>query len=206
VVAGALALTILSAGGIHNSVEGRSYITVMGGARWVPNWYFEDKFKIAETPLVPRLFPGGPSGVVSFAYAPFSSFEIAIDLFASSDTFEVTRDANYLSISYGALLMGKYTSRNLLFEGFNPFLGVGVGPMLNWLGRSGALVDERLQVAVAAAAGFQFQFTSNLGLAVDLRYIFARRWFPEVAGLNVGGVAAHVGVTYFFPVARMSEF
>jgi hypothetical protein len=178
----------------------------MGGARWVPNWYFEDKLKTAGTPLAARAFPGGASGVASFAYAPFSNFEFAIDLFVSNDQFEVTGDAKYTSILYGGLVVGKYTARNVLFQGFNPFLGIGGGPALGWLGKDGQLLDEKLTIATAVMGGFQIQFTNNLGITVDVRYMLARRWFPDVSGMNIGGVSAHVGFTYFFPIAPKSEF
>lgn len=179
------------------SIEGWGRISVFGGYRWVPNWFFADKAAEAGRPLV-RPSPGGPQGGASFGYGAFAFAEIAIDLLIGYETFELEGLQPFSAVTYGGLLGPRFTKMDVLFKGFAPYVGVQAGPVLSSVSSNSLPQREKLLGAVAVNGGFNYRFAERLAFNVDVRWMLARNFVDPIAGANVGGVWFSVGFTIFF--------
>jgi hypothetical protein len=179
------------------SIEGWGRVTVFGGYRWVPNWYFADKAAEAGTPML-RPSAGGPQGGASFGYGAFAFVEVAIDLLIGYETFELQGLQPFSSVTYGGLIGPRLTGVDVLFNGFSPYLGVQFGPVLSTVSSASLTQREKLQGAVAVSGGFNYRFSDRFAFNLDVRWMLARHYVDPVAGANVGGVWFSAGFTMFF--------
>ncbi len=186
-----------------DSVQGWGRISVLGGYRWVPNWYFADRAAQAGFPVA-KASPGGPLGIASFGYGVFDSLELAVDLFAAWETFELTDYAPFSATTYGAMLGPRLTKRNL-FPGFTPYVGVEGGPTLALVSSNSISNPERLLGGLAAVGGFHWAFHDRWAISFDVRWIYARSAVPGISGINVGGVLFSLGVSTFFAPSPKRE-
>ena len=188
---------------LNPSVDGWGRISVVGGYRWVPNWYFFDHAAAKGEPVV-KASLGGPQLDVSFGYGAASWLEVAVDLFGAVDWFELEGRSPFTAFTYGGLLGPRVTSTNVLFPGFTPYLGAEVGPTFVLLQSSSVSTPERLIVGFAVVGGFHWRFADHWALSVDVRWLLARG-LSEVSGFNAGGVLFSAGVSYLFPPALQRE-
>lgn len=193
-------VVLLAASGARaesRSIEGWGRISVFGGYRWVPNWFFADKAAEAGTPML-RPSPGGPQGGASFGYGAFPFVEIAIDLLVGYETFTLEGLEPFSAVSYGGLLGPRFTKMDVLFKGFAPYLGVQAGPLLSSVTSTSLPQREKLLGAVAVNGGFNYRFAERMAFTVDARWVLARNYVDPIAGANVGGFWFSVGFTIYF--------
>lgn len=197
-----LLLTLLStsAAAQSSSIEGWGRITAGGGWRWVPNWYFADKAAQAGFPYV-KSSPGGPQGFASFGYGVVSYLEVAIDLFAGAEWFEISGYSPFTAVTYGAVLGPRLSIVDFPFKGLIPHLGVQVGPTLAMLQTDTVSIPEKVLMGTSINGGFTWRFADRFGLTFDARWIFARGYVPPISGINVGGAWFSLGFTIYFPPA-----
>ncbi len=182
----------------ERTIEGMGRITVGVGYRATPNEYFYGKAADVGTPAVKKSI-GGPAVVASFGYAPLDWLEVAIDLFGGYDGFELAGAQPYSAFTYGALLGVRITKMDWPFRGFVPYLNLQLGPTLSVLNTGSQALPEKLQSGYAPGVGFTWRFAERFGLSFDFKWIYARAFVPDVAGINVGGFFFTLGFTVFFP-------
>jgi hypothetical protein len=193
-----LVLSVQAAAQSSQSVEGWGRVTVLGGYRWVPNWYFAGKAAAAGMPVT-RPSVGGPDVIASFGFGASEWLELAVDLFGSYDSFELRGAGAFTAFTYGAVLGPRLTRTNVLFRGFTPYLGVSAGAAFALVSSPSVNPGERLLPGLTAVAGFHWRFTERWGVSLDLRWIYARSAIPGISGLNAGGVLLSLGLSTFFP-------
>jgi hypothetical protein len=183
--------------------DGVGRISIGGGLRWTPNWYFDDRASAqgrattgAEEPVTA---PFGPQGLVSFGYGAFEWFEVAIDLFVGYESFQLQGWLPFTSVSYGALIGVRATRYDFPLPGLVPYVGVQTGPMLVTVTSPSVPQSEALMQAFSVNGGAAYKITDRLGLFVDVRWILGRVFVADIAGRNVGGIFASAGLTIFFP-------
>ncbi len=195
---GALAACASSAEARAQSLEGTGRVTLTGGWRYTPNDYFQGR--AAEAGFTASPSAGGPQAVGTFAYAATSSLEVAVDLFAGAERIELAGTKPLSSATYGAMI-GFRSFWPLGAEGtVVPNAGLALGPMLAWTtGGPEDVSTERLATVYAASAGVSVRLSETFGLALDVRYLLARGLVPGISGINMGGLWAGVGATWFLP-------
>ncbi len=179
-------------------VDGWGRISLGGGYRWVPNWYFADRAAEVGRALE-AVSPGGPQGTVSFGLGVNAFLEVSIDLFAGYEAFTLTPGEQFSSVSYGALVGGRLVAADLFFKGFMPYLTVQAGPMLALVASQATPVPERLIGALAAGAGATWRFSERYGVGLEARWIYGRSYITDISGINVGGVWFTASFTIHFP-------
>jgi hypothetical protein len=70
---------VLSSAGWAQGIDGVGRISVGGGFRWVPNWWFQSHAADLGTPVIPTV-DGGGAGFASFGLGVTTSLEVSIDL------------------------------------------------------------------------------------------------------------------------------
>lgn len=198
-----LAPSALAQAGVQ-SIDGWGRITVLGGYRWVPNWYFAGRAAAAGTPIS-RPSLGGPALVASFGYGATDWLELSVDLFGSYDSFELQGFAPFAAYTYGAVVGPRLSRANVLFRGFTPYLGVEAGATFSFITSVGLTVPEQLLPGVSAVGGFHWKVADRWAIAFDVRWVYARSFIPGVSGVNVGGVIFSLGVTWLFPPRPRAE-
>lgn len=200
--AGLVALALLCAGDAlaGGSVDGRGRVSVYGGYRWVPNGYFEARAREVGMPVL-QPSPGGVQAAASFAYGVHANIEVAIDALVAWERFEVQGLDPFDAWVYGGVVGPRFTTLDLLVDGFCPYAGVQYGPLLSSL-RSGPAAREKLMGAFSVNGGFDWRLTTTLALSLDVRWVLARHFIDPIGGANVGGLWASVGVTFFFAAER----
>lgn len=180
------------------SLEGWGRIGVLGGYRWVPNWYFFDRAQGVGTPLV-SANQGGPQAQVSFGYGASEWLEVAVDLFAGVDAFELDGPAPFTAYTYGALLGARLVASEVPVPRLSPYLGAGVGPTFVLLQSRSVRAPERLVIGLAVLGGVQWQVHERWAVSLDVRWLLARGSVPGVSSFNAGGVLFSLGVSYRLP-------
>jgi hypothetical protein len=184
-------------------IDGVGRITLGGGFRWVPNWWFQDKAALAGTPVVGGI-NGGPQLTASFGYGVSSQFEIAIDLLGSFEGFTLQKlegagTDEYTSAAYGAQAGARWypaISKVIL-----PYLTVQAGPLLSNISGGTEPQAERVLLALSAGGGVTWRVTDHYGVSLDVRYMYARSVLAPISGINVGGVWFGLSFNIFFPPA-----
>lgn len=183
-----------------DGVDGWGRVSLGGGFRWVPNWWFAQRATEAGTPVIPGA-NGGPQATASFGYGVTSIFELNIDLVGSFETLTLQLpDGNrqeYLSAVYGAQLGARivFPVSKALF----PYLTVQTGPLLSNIANAQNPQVERLLLAFTGGGGITWRFTDRYGVSLDVRYTYARSAIWPVSGINVGGVWFGLMFNIFFP-------
>jgi hypothetical protein len=190
-----LAAGVASAQAEH-TIDGWGRVTVLGGYRWVPNWYFADQAQRQGTP-VSRPSVGGPALIASFGYGALDWLELSVDVFGAYDSFEVQGAGQFNAFTYGAVLGPRLTRANL-FRGFSPFLGVEAGATFAVLSSSTVNAGERMLPGLTALVGFHWKVADRWAITFDARWIYGRSYLPGISGLNVGGVVFSLGVSALF--------
>ncbi|MDP1828343.1 MAG: hypothetical protein Q8L48_34055 [Archangium sp.] len=197
-----LGVLLLSSTALADGIDGWGRISVGGGFRWIPNWYFIDRAAQAGTPVLPGL-SGGPQLTASFGYGVSSALELSIDLFGGFETINLAlpdgQKQEYTSGAYGVLLGGRFTGNNVFFKGFMPYLAVQAGPLLSAITSRVNSQPERVLLAFSASAGATWRFADRYGISLEARYINSRSVLSPISGINVGGVAFSALFTIFFP-------
>jgi len=182
----------------RSSAEGWGRISVVGGYRWVPNWYLFERAAALEARVL-KASQGGPQAQVGFGYGVTDYLELAVDLFAAPDWFELSGMGPFTAISYGALIGPRLTSSNVLFRGLSPYLGAEAGPTFILLQSSTHGAPEKLAMGLAVVGGLHWRFQDRWAVTLDVRWLLARANVPEVSGFNGGGVLFSIGVSHFLP-------
>jgi hypothetical protein len=198
----ALALVLVlgaSAAHAQASIDGWGRITVLGGYRWTPNWYFNGRAAEAGYP-VEKPSIGGPAVTASFGYGATSVIELAVDAFFAWETFKLANLEPFNAFTYGGGIGPRLVKGDLFFRGFSPWVAVQAGPIFATV-QSPSLANnpERVLGAIFVAGGFHLRVADRWAITFDVRWIYARAMVPEISGINVGGVVFSLGVTSFFP-------
>ncbi len=197
-----LAVVLMSASAFSASrtLDNTGRITVMAGYRYTPNGYFIDKAKAAASDYS-LVGPGGLYGGASFGYGAFEWCELLIDAFVAWEQFKLQgHQEPFTSFSYGALLGVRITRNDFPIEGVVPHLGLQVGPVLSIVSSSTEPGTEKVQNGYMFSAGFTWRFADRFGLTFDVRYLMARHFVADIAGMSVGGLMFSLGfTTYFIP-------
>jgi hypothetical protein len=188
----------------EHSIDGWGRVTVLGGYRWVPNWYFADQAQKAGTPIT-RPSLGGPDLIASFGYGATDWLELSVDLFGSFDSFAVQGFAPFTTWTYGAVLGPRLIRPNTFFRGFSPFVGVEAGATFVIVNSTSVSVGEQLLPGVTALLGFQLRIAERWAISFDARWVYARSYVPGISGVNVGGVMFSLGVSALFPPRPRSD-
>lgn len=143
--------------------------------------------------------PFGFGGMASFGYGAFEWLELAIDLFGGFESFQLSGEEPFSSVSYGGLIGLRVTRYDFPFQGLVPYVGVQTGPMLTIVTSASEPGGERILQGWSVNGGATFRITERVGVFVDVRYLYGRVYVAEVAGRNVGGVFVSAGVSLFFP-------
>lgn len=199
-----LAVVLLSSAAMGEGIDGWGRVSVGGGFRWVPNWWFEEHAAALGTPVVPAMH-GGPHLTASFGYGVGANLELAIDLLGSFNSFTLALpDGNldeYTAAAYGAQLGGRLVGSNVFIKGLMPYLTVQAGPLLSNISSKTTHVPEKVLLAVSAGGGITYRFMDRYGVTLEARYMYARDAVPPISGINVGGVWFGAMFTIFFPPA-----
>jgi opacity protein-like surface antigen len=182
----------------QNGISGVGRISLLGGWKLTPNDHFFKQSADLGYPTVSRGIGGG-QGTASFGYGAVSFLEVSIDLFLGNDRFQIDTFNPINVLTYGALIGVRFTFMDLLFPGFAPYVGVGVGPTLGyvWTGTEGETF-ERLVTAVAGTAGLTYRVNDRFGLTLEYRFLYARGvWVTS--GVNIGGSFFSLGAVIYFP-------
>lgn len=192
-------LLLLVAGSAEASgVDGLGRISIGGGWRWVPNWYFASKAEEAGRPLE-AVSSGGPQGTASFSLGVNSWLEVAVDLFIGYEGFRLAPQEQFSSVSYGGVIGARLVATDVLFKGFMPYLSLQAGPMLSSVASPQTPNAERLLGALSAAGGATWRFAERYGVSVEARWIYGRLFVPGISGINVGGVWFSASFVIFIP-------
>jgi hypothetical protein len=194
------ALALACAAGAEG-VNGAGRVSVGGGFRWVPNWWFKDRAAALGLSVAPGL-DGGAQGTASFGYGVTSLFELSVDLILGYHSLALSysdHDEPVNSLSAGALLGPRLVGTDVLFKGLMPWLGVQVGPLLSNIATRVVMVPEKVVLALSASAGLNWKVSDRYGVGLEARYVMARNNLPDIAGINVGGVWFSATFTLFFP-------
>lgn len=202
-----LALALLPLLAQAGGIDGVGRVSLGPGFRWIPNWYFHDRAREQGTPIAPGP-EGGPDLAFSFGYGVTRIFEVTIDLLGGWQPFTVqqpTGDVAYNAWMGSGLLGLRVVGSDVLFRGFMPYLCVQAGPLFSSI-QSDHLSEpaERLALGASAGAGFDYRF-GNLGLGLDVRYLYSRAIVPGISGMNVGGVLFGLHFTIFVPASAKQE-
>jgi len=179
------------------SLEGMGRISVVGGYKWTPNWYFESRAAAQGSPLISRT--PGIQGSASFGYGVSSWAEVAVDLFGAWETFALEGYQPFSSTIYGALLGVRIAKLDFLVRGLVPYLQAQVGPSVAQIASTSVASSERVLMGISVSGGLTWRFAERFGITLEARYLQARLSVPEISGANVGGLFASIGVTMFFP-------
>ena len=184
--------------------EGSGRITLLGGYRWVPNWYL---FSQAEAKGAKRVkaAQGGPAAQVGFGFMATDWLDVAVDLFAGSDAFELEGLAPFTAVTYGGLLGARLTGADVIFRGLTLYLGVEGGPTLAFLQSPSVVVPERMMLGFSVVGGFHWRLSDTWAFTFDARWLVARGFVTGVSGFNAGGVLFAAGVSYLFAPAPQRD-
>lgn len=186
-----------------SATDGVGRVSFGGGLRWTPNGFFNGKAAEAGRPNVTNgdfvTAPLGFQGMASFGYGAFEWLELAVDVFAGFESFQLEGWAPHSSLSYGGLLGLRLTRYDFPVAGLVPYLGVQTGPMLVTVTSPSSPGTERIMQAWSVNGGAAYKFTDKLAVYVDVRYLYGRVYVSDIAGRNVGGVWFSAGLTIFFP-------
>lgn len=184
-------------------LEGQGRVSLMPGWRLTPNEYFYGSAQLAGHPVTTPS-RGGPMGVGSFAYGASEIWEVAIDLFAGTETLRLDGLEPISSVSYGALIGARWQTA-LLWEDLTFTVGLLTGPTLVLVdSRAFSRPIERLTTAYGGNAGLCLRLAGSWGLSLEYRLLFARGVVPSIGGVNGGGHWLSLGVTYFFAPSESS--
>lgn len=198
---------VLSANARADGIDGWGRISIGGGFRWIPNWWFHDRARAAGTPVVGGI-DGGPQVTTSFGYGVTKYFELSIELLGGQQSFSVQRGdlVDPHSAFMGAALIGaRLVGSDVFFTGLMPYLSVQAGPLFSSLNSDTVSNREKLTVAYSVSGGFNVRFTRTIGAGLEVRYIQARAYVPDISGFNVGGVLVSAQFTIFFPPSLKQE-
>jgi hypothetical protein len=87
---------------------------------------------------------------------------------------------------------------DVLFKGLSPWLGIGGGPTLVQVTSKTRPAGERAQMGVSVSGGFTFALTDTVGIAFDVRWVYARSYVQGISGVNGGGIWATLGLAWQF--------
>ncbi|MFT3708289.1 MAG: hypothetical protein QM817_11605 [Archangium sp.] len=204
-------LALLAAPLAHaeNGLDGLGHVSVGGGFRWIPNWWFRSKAAEFGTPVSNTTIDGGPQGTASFGLGVTANLVVAIDAVFGYQSFSLNREDggvdNYSS-TFGAVMLGaRLGGADVLFKGFMPYIQVQVGPSLSILGGPREVIPEKAIFAISASGGATYRFSRSYGITLDVRYVQARNSVPEISGINVGGVWFSAMFTIFFPPSPKAD-
>lgn len=183
--------------------DGVGRISLGGGLRWTPNWWFDARASEAGRGPAPNReafsAPLGLQGAASFGYGAFEWFELSVDLFVGYEAFELEGWLPFTSLSYGGLIGARVTRYDFPVNGLAPYLGVQTGPMLVTVSSPTFPSGETVMTAFSVNGGASYKFSDRVGVFVDARWLLGRVFVADLAGRNVGGVFFSAGVSLFFP-------
>lgn len=201
---GLVALMLLCSLSAHagGSIDGLGFISVGGGYRWLPNWWFQSKAAEKGTPVVPGV-DGGGVGLATFGLGVSQVLAVSISLLGAYTGFELQSGdgsrAQYSSSTFGGMLGGRLMGCDVIVKGLCPYLDVQAGPVLLVIGAPNVTVPEKAVVGLSAAGGAMIRFTPQYGLTLEVRYLQARTSVPDISGINAGGVWFTAMFTFIFP-------
>jgi hypothetical protein len=182
-------------------IDGWGRLSIGGGFRWVPNWWFQSHAADAGTPVIPTI-DGGGQGTASFGFGVSTNLELSVDLLVGYQTFSLATpggDPNpYTSLTAGALLGGRLVGTDVFFKGFMPYLSLQTGPVLSAISSRDGALPEKVNLGLSAAGGATVKIAERYGFTLEVRYLQARNAVPGISGINAGGVLFSVMFTYFF--------
>ena len=201
-----LVVLVLAAPSLADTpTDGVGRISIGGGLRWTPNWWFDGRATAAGSAPIHNgeafRAPLGIQGAASFGYGAFEWFELSVDLLVGYESFELDGLLPFTSVSYGGLIGARVTRYDFPVAGLVPYLGAQAGPLLVTVNSTSRPAGETILPAFSVNGGASYKLTDRLGLFVDARWLLARVFVADIAGRNVGGVFFSVGLSIFFPPA-----
>jgi hypothetical protein len=182
-------------------LDGTGRATLVAGWRWTPNDYFAGDAASAGYPLL-RSSPGGPQLTGSFGYSASDYVEVTLELFAGGEQLKLSQLGTVDSYTYGGLI-GVHLQQSWRpawwTRGMITYLGLFVGPAVVDLSPPAQPLSESVVSAYAAGGGCVFRLTERFGLALDVKWLWARGALTNVGGVNAGGLWAGLGVVWLFP-------
>lgn len=104
--------------------DGVGRVSIGGGLRWTPNDHFNGRAAEAGHPNTRAqefvTAPLGFQGWGSFGYGAFEWLELAVDLFAGFESFQLEGWLPFSSVSYGALVGVRVTRYDFPIAGLVP--------------------------------------------------------------------------------------
>jgi hypothetical protein len=141
----------------------------------------------------------------SFGYGVLDFLEIAIDGYFAYERFSLSGWAPFSSFTYGGFLGARLTKMDFPFRNFVPYVQVMSGATLSIVSSPDVPGTEKLQPGFAAGAGFTYRILERFGVSFDFKWLMARHFIADLAGMNVGGLWFTVGLTLFFPSEAKRE-
>jgi hypothetical protein len=182
-------------------LEGAGRATLLAGWRWTPNDYFAGAAASAGYPLL-RRSPGGPQVTGSFGYSATDLVEVSLELFGGGEQLKLSQLGTVGSYTYGALI-GVHLQQpwrpSWAAHGMISYLGLFIGPAVVDIAPPAQPLSESVTNAFAAGGGFVLRLSERFGVAFDVKWLVARGTFPNVSGVNAGGLWAGLGVVWLFP-------
>jgi hypothetical protein len=185
-------------------LEGQPRITVMGGWRLTVNDTFAKGAALLDHPLE-RPSNGGPQGTAIFGYGVTANVEVTIDLFLAHEQFKLKDLDAITAVTYGALVGVRLHKLDFAFRGFDPSLGIAVGPTFGLVTSNSLETTETFSNAYAASVGFGYRINPRWGLQLEYRFMLARAAVADLPSISIGGNWFSLGLTFFFPQEKASD-
>lgn len=184
-------------------LEGSSRVSLLTGWRYTPNTrFYNNYYSQIENRGLPRAGGaiGGPLLTATFAYSITNLIELGIDLFATYERIQLTRQPGLNAITYGALMGLRFQKRlEIGPEGLIPSVGILTGPLLAASYFDGGRAVENFTQAFGASLGATLRLNPKWGLCFEYRFIFAKGAAEDVGPYDASGNWLSVGMTYQFP-------
>ncbi|HVG62453.1 MAG TPA: hypothetical protein VNA24_28070 [Hyalangium sp.] len=191
---------------VSPELEGSSRFSLQTGWRYTPNTrFYNDYYSRAVNRGLPRAGGaiGGPLLTATFAYSITNLIELGIDLFATYERMQLTRQPGLNAITYGALMGLRFQKRlEIGPEGLIPSVGILTGPLLAASYFDGGRSVENFTQAFGASLGATLRLNDKWGLCFEYRFVFAKGEAENVGPYDAAGNWLSVGMTYQFPSAR----
>lgn len=176
----------------------------MGGWRITVNDTFAKGAALLDHP-VERPSSGGPQGTAIFGYGVTPNVEVTIDLMLAYEQFKLVDLEAINAVTYGALVGIRLHKIDFGFRGFDPSIGIAVGPTFGLVTSNSLETTETFSNAYAATVGFGYRINPRWGLQLEYRFMLARAAVADLPSISIGGNWFSLGLTFFFPQEKASD-
>ncbi len=161
------------------------------GGRYVPHGHFIDEAQNSGTPVTSQS-PFGFEGLLSFAYRPEASIEVALEVGYAHDAFTLS-NAHLDITSVPIVASVRWAPIDSVIY---PYIGGGGGYMLNFFSGVPSGELENHKQSFHALAGIAYDFLPRWTLFLEDRYQIALPDIVPIGELQTGGNALMLGVSF----------